>query len=165
MLCSFFRALFQIDVKKTSFWSWLFLHYLVWLFNGITTNNKKGKHFSCFLLRKIIDPARIRTWSPLIHSQMSYPLLTIIHKLYSLKKGRGYLLFFQGSFSNWHWATVPLLLLFFYIYLMLAIIYKFYSLKKKTSSVLFSGHFWRLTFYKTFFYLGWRPFNYPILTE
>ena len=27
-----------------------------------------------FLLRKIIDPARIRTWNPLIRSQMPYPL-------------------------------------------------------------------------------------------
>ena len=30
--------------------------------------------FFPFILRKIIDPARIRTWNPLIRSQMPYPL-------------------------------------------------------------------------------------------
>ena len=51
------------------------------LFNEGRSAGKKETHQSaitercCSLLRKIIDPARLRTWSPLIRSQMRYLLI------------------------------------------------------------------------------------------
>ena len=37
-----------------------------------------------------------------------YLMLVIIHKFYSLKKGKCYLFFFQGTFSNWRYTKMLL---------------------------------------------------------
>ena len=60
---TFLRA-FVLNSKRNTF------------FNILVKGHKIALFFFCFLLRKIIDPTKIRTWSHMIPSQMPFVSFT-----------------------------------------------------------------------------------------